>query len=97
MRFITGLLSLKIILLGVALWFVLSTMGTLWTVLIAYGLVVFALFKWGPDKETDNMTGFVFRPTRGRAYALIAPLVVMFLFPLAIISAVTHGTLDEER
>jgi len=102
MRFIFGLFAVffkvRFIVWMVGIWFVWSTMGTFWTIIIAYGLAVYALFMWGPADRDGMAAGFTLAPTKGSPYALIAPAALVCLFPLAIIGGMLNGVpLDEQK
>lgn len=78
--------SWKFILVVLGIWLFLATLGTGWTLLIAYFAAAFALFKMGPADKQGAPASFTLMPTRGSPYALIAPLGLVLFFPLVVIA-----------
>jgi hypothetical protein len=90
-RFIAGLFSFKLIAYAIALYFVWTTMGTGWTLLVAWLLAAFLLWKWGPDEPKDGSQPWTLWPTRGKLFAIVAPLALCLMWPLSVLAAVTPG------
>ena len=86
-RFLFGFLRLKFVLFAVALYFAWSTLGTVWTLLIAWALAAYALYHWGPKgegKENGAMMGFA---TRGNPImSVVVPLLLPMAWPWFVIA-----------
>lgn len=86
-RFLFSFLRLKFILYSIAIYFAWTTLGTGWTVLIAWALASYALFMWGPRGEGTKNGLMMHFATRGNpVMSLVAPIFLIVAWPWFIIS-----------
>jgi hypothetical protein len=92
MRFLFSFLRLKFIVYAVVLYFVLTTLGTVWTIFVAWALAAYMLFKWGPGDPKDGGQPWTIFATRGSVLASIGvPIMLPLVWPLAVFAMVKPG------
>ncbi len=90
-RWLFGFLRLKFILCAIGLYFAWTTLGTFWTVLIAWALAAYGLYNWGPQKSGGHEVPLIGFATRGNPVSsVLVPVVLPLVWPWFVIAHLLH-------